>query len=184
MPTHKVDLGALSITQLSDLTGVSEKTIRSRLMEKGVRTVREDGRTLWYAPRQALPAIFKLGDSNPFAEKARLDAARADMTELDLAERRGELLPVADVEFALAALLSGARTRILAVPAKVAAEIAAETSPAACHALIERAIHEALEQIANVSVAHLSPRSETPGNRPPDSERSGGAQASAEAHGR
>lgn len=153
-------------------------------MEKGVQPAREDGRTLWYAPRQALPVVLRAGEANPFAEKARLDAARADMTELDLAERRGELVPVGDVEFGLAALLSGVRTRILAVPAKVAADVATETKPAVCHEIVERAVHEALEQIANVKVAHLHPGAATSGSRSADRERSGGAPPAAEADGR
>jgi terminase small subunit / prophage DNA-packing protein len=91
-------------------------------------------------------------------ERARLARAQAEAQETKNRVDGGGLIPLGDVEFGLTALLSGVRTRLLAVPAKVAAEVAAESSPAICHDTIERAVHEALEQIASVEVVQLADR--------------------------
>lgn len=96
------------------------------------------------------------------AELAGLNRAKREAQEMKNELTRGELAPVTDIEFALAKLCSGVRTRILAVPAKVAPAVAAESSPAVCHEIIESEIVEALEAISNVSVATLPRGDETP----------------------
>ena len=69
MPTQKADLSRLSITQLRELTGRHATTIRKRL--KGLKPLAKDGRTIWYAPREALPLLFGIGglDLTPWEPK-------------------------------------------------------------------------------------------------------------------
>lgn len=59
MPTHKPDRTQLSISELSDVTGFAKETVTKRLRAAGVHPVREDGRTLWFAPQEALPALYE-----------------------------------------------------------------------------------------------------------------------------
>lgn len=118
MPTHKLDLGALSLTQLSELTGSNLRTVAKRLREAGVETSRTDGRTLYFDPRVALPVVLGSGEGlNPAAQKARLDSARADSEELKLRVRRGELIEAAAVFHGWAAMALAWKNRIRAVPA-------------------------------------------------------------------
>lgn len=70
MPTHKADLSRLSITQLHELTGRTKATVRKRL--KDLKPIAKDGRTIWYAPREALSLLFGIGGLDLTAERARL----------------------------------------------------------------------------------------------------------------
>jgi len=153
MPTHGPDLTELSITQLAALTGCAKATTRSRLNAKGVKPVREDGRTLYYHPPTALPVILGQGEGlNPQAEKARLDRVSADLKDEELKRIRGETATRAEWEAATVALASALRARLLAVPAQIAAEVAAAGGkPAECHAIIERAQLEALGGLAKAT---------------------------------
>ena len=85
--------------------------------------------------------------------RRRKAVADAELVELDLAERRGELLPVADSEAALIALASGVQRRLLAVPSKVAPLAHAAQSTQEAEALIRDAIYEALQDLADAGDA-------------------------------
>ncbi len=153
MPTHGPDLSALSITQLAKLTGCAKETVRKRLDAKGVAPARRDGRTIYYHPPTALPVILKAGDGlNPAAEKARLDATKADLAELDLAERRGELISASEAEAAIVVILTAVRTKLLALPAARAQEWAASSEPAECEEIAAEAVREALEALSEAEV--------------------------------
>ena len=78
--------------------------------------------------------------------RARLDLAKALLAELDLAERRRELLPARDVEARLADAFANCKTKILGVPSR-----ARQMDPALTHAqlaLFEKLLREALEDLA------------------------------------
>lgn len=114
----KPDLSQLTVTQLSELTGVSEKTALKRLRARAIQPVREDGRALYFAPQAALPVVLQVGEGlNPAAEKARLDRAKAELAELELAKRRRELLEAAEVERSWSGLVLTWKERIRGLPA-------------------------------------------------------------------
>lgn len=146
VPTHKAALNELSITQLAELTGQAKETVSKRLRARGLQPSRVDGRTMWFDPRIALAVL--LGGGSQQAEKERLDAARADLYELELEEKRKELIPRADHQRALIALATATATRLDAVPARVAPEVAIESDPATCQAIVARYIHAAREDLA------------------------------------
>lgn len=150
MPTHKPDLAELSISQLALLTGFMPRTVRKRLAAAHVAPCREDGRTVWYEPPAALRALY--GAPSGGAERARLDAARADLAELELARRRGELINAEDAAAAGAAVASGVSQRIMALHV-LAPLIRAADSDAEGAAVLEEGAREALEEIANVGHA-------------------------------
>lgn len=77
---------------------------------------------------------------------ARKEAAAADLAELELAERRGEMVDAKQVYADFEAHIATARTKLLAVPSRLgqeAPELAARIVPVA-----ERLIREALEELA------------------------------------
>jgi len=78
--------------------------------------------------------------------KMRLDA---DLKEIELARERGELVAIADVEKEIADLVLATKARIMAVPARLAAELLGETSRVMAQAKIERALKDSLVQLAN-----------------------------------
>jgi phage terminase Nu1 subunit (DNA packaging protein) len=81
------------------------------------------------------------------AERARLAAAQAGKTELDLAERRGELLDVDVVASLWARLVTEAKTRVLSLPNKIAPRLIGCTRESA-RALLEMELHAALRGIS------------------------------------
>lgn len=79
---------------------------------------------------------------------ARRHEAQADLAEMDLAKRRGQLIEIADARAEVIAKFTLLRTRLLGVPSRVAQHfphLAAEIVPA-----IEQVIHEALEELADM----------------------------------
>src|SRR5262245_24800593 len=58
MPTHHTNLTELSISQLAELSGRAHETVARVLRRAHVTPTRSDGRTLYFDPRRALPAIF------------------------------------------------------------------------------------------------------------------------------
>ena len=79
----------------------------------------------------------------------RLLAAKADMHELDLAVKRGDLVSIAETEKAMTDLVIATRARILTVPARVAGELVGEKSRVMAQARIEKALKEALSLLAH-----------------------------------
>jgi hypothetical protein len=101
------------------------------------------------APGAAPPATG--GDEPPVEDyylvKARRERAEADLAELKLAELRGELVRVADVRAAYAKRAAGLREAILQLPARLSAQLAAESDQAKCHDLLQADLHGILAQL-------------------------------------
>lgn len=81
------------------------------------------------------------------AAAARREAAKADLAELDVAERKGELVPADEARAVLVDKFTIVKTRILGVPARVAQRmphLAAEIVP-----VIDELLRDALEELAD-----------------------------------
>jgi phage terminase Nu1 subunit (DNA packaging protein) len=116
-------------------------------------------------------------------ERARLASEQADSMAMKNALQRGEQAAISDLEFAVTSLLSGVRGKLLALPSKLALELAAEGDPAVCQELIAKGLHEALTEIAEVSVRDLAARRDAPGGEADHRERGEGAPPSDRADG-
>ena len=79
------------------------------------------------------------------AAGARREAALADLAEIEVAERREELVPVEDVESRLVAVFSQCRNKLLGVPSRARQQDPALSMPQI--ALFESLIREALEDL-------------------------------------
>lgn len=79
--------------------------------------------------------------------RARLDMAKAELAEMELAERRGELLPAQDVEARLTEEFSQSKTKLLGIPSRARQQD--PTLRADQLALLEKLIREALEGLAD-----------------------------------
>ena len=78
--------------------------------------------------------------------RARREAAEASLAELELQEKRRELLPARDVETRLVNVFAGCKTKLLGVPAR-----ARQRDPSLSAeqvAMLEGLIREALEDLA------------------------------------
>lgn len=148
MPTQR-DISKLSITQLAWICRCAKDTASKKLREAKLEPAGEDGKTTFYDPRDAVPILLGVGEGlNPAAEKARLDRAKAELAELELQEKRGELAPVEDQESVLIALVTTLASRMDGVPPQAAHEVARESDPAVCQEIIARHIRAAREELA------------------------------------
>jgi phage terminase Nu1 subunit (DNA packaging protein) len=82
------------------------------------------------------------------AARTRRERAEADLAELKLAEQRGEVIRTAAVRATWAASLASARDRLLTVPDRCAAVLAAEGNPQRVHELLTKEIHAAMSELA------------------------------------
>lgn len=111
------------------------------------------------------------------AERARLIKAKADLAEMEAAQRRDELLPAAAVEDAWTEVLARLRARLLVLPDRLAPVVFEETSIAGARSLIRQGIAEALTEIATMSIAVDAVRAEATGGRNPEGAGDSGAAA-------
>ncbi|MGB0890484.1 MAG: hypothetical protein ACPGWS_09390, partial [Solirubrobacterales bacterium] len=147
--SHADDLSQLTTTQLASLCGRKPATVKKRLGEAGLEPARKDGRSVWWASREALPILFGSDRLDLSAERAKLTRAQTEKTEMQLAEMRGESVPAGEVEAALVQLASTVVPRLRGVPTKVAPIAHSASSIAAAEKAIREAISEALEEIAD-----------------------------------
>lgn len=99
---------------------------------------------------------FETGGSESFEKaRARKTAAEADLKLLQLAERRGILVPVDVIQTTLARVAERIRQRILGIPDRWALELVGLEEEADARAVLERAVSEALEDLAALG-SHLA----------------------------
>jgi phage terminase Nu1 subunit (DNA packaging protein) len=75
-------------------------------------------------------------------------AAEAEMAEIELAKARADVVRIDDVAQQWDAILSGVRTRLLALPTKVAPMVAVENDQSIVKEMIEDGVYSALGELA------------------------------------
>jgi len=83
-------------------------------------------------------------------ERARLLKSQADMSELKVQHRQGELVTRESVEAATFTAIRAARDRLFNIPDRVAGLLAAETDQHKIHAMLTKEIHQMLEDLSDV----------------------------------
>lgn len=82
--------------------------------------------------------------------RARLTAARADITELERDKLAGRQVPVEEVERAWQTVVATMRSRLLTIPSKVAARILAAKNANEAQEIIRREVYDALAELEGV----------------------------------
>lgn len=144
--THSLD----TISKLLDLT---PRRVQ-QLSKEGVIPKSERGRYELVPAVRGYIRYLKERSINPgvvsFDEvRARKTAAEAEMAELELLEKKGDLLPMQQVVDTWLDMVAACRTKMLSMPAKLAPVVAVEEAPAVCKQIIEEQIIEALDEIAS-----------------------------------
>lgn len=149
---------AQPITVIAKLLDLSERRVQ-QLSREGVIPKATRGQYdlvgsvrgyVRYLRDQALRA--QAGAPDYASERARFIRARADLAEMEAEEKRGSLIAAEDVETAWIAVLAALRTRLLALPDRLAPRLHAEESPAGMRDLMRGAVREALEELAETDV--------------------------------
>lgn len=143
MPTQK---------EIAEHLDMSERHVRDVLKSHGIdwTTSTLDHIRITYIRDLREKAAGRGGDAQQSLTAARTAEANAS-TELKLmmiAEKAGLLVPVEEIEPLLLAMVTAARTELLALPNKLVAEIKALTGAEVDAALIEERIHESLNHLA------------------------------------
>lgn len=140
---------------LATQTGWTERRI-ANLLAKVPPDGERSGRKAWLIRTLMKAASGQLGDGgetlNPAAERARLDKARADKTEAELAKLRAELVPASEVDGLWLRIIARFRTVVLTVPGSVASKLRPGMTPSEIEALIREAINSALAELSSTEV--------------------------------
>lgn len=153
--------------QLAAALSVNKRTIETFQLDQDFPAPRRHGRKnlyplteciAWFVEHRIAQRIGEAdgGDSLDLAQErallARAQRHRADVGRereaLQLARERGELVAVADVADDVGAEYDRVRSRMLALPAKLAPIIAIEPGIDVCRELIEREVHAALLELS------------------------------------
>ena len=142
----------LSFTAIAKYTDIPNSTINywhdrgyivdSDEMEPIVKSI------IAYLRKQVEDKEQKNDKNNYFAEKTRLTSAQADKIELENAVRQGKLLEASECERAWSGLVGNSRARLLAIPSKLAPELAITNDPIAVENRLKLAIHEVLWELS------------------------------------
>lgn len=148
----------VSQIDLAEILGATPKSIRAwerlglPVQEKGRRGVasRYDiGACIAWAIERAEAQAHAMPDDTDFEQaRARKTAAEAALAEIELASARGEIVKLADISKAVGGALATTRARLLQVGAKVAPMADLRPDEATLRALLDDALHEALEPIS------------------------------------
>lgn len=143
--THSLD----TISKLLDLT---PRRVQ-QLSKEGVIPKLDRGRYELVPAVRGYIRYLKERSINPgvvsFDEvRARKTAAEAEMAELELLQRKGDLIPMQQVVDTWLELIASCRSKMLSMPAKLAPVVAVEDNPAVCKQLVEEQMMEALDEIA------------------------------------
>lgn len=86
-------------------------------------------------------------DSGYWKSRARRERAEAELAELKLRELQGQLVRADDWAAALAKRAAAFREGLLQIPARLSAQLAAETDQARVHTLLEDELRHVMEQL-------------------------------------
>lgn len=148
-------VNARNLANLFDLT---ERRIQ-QLAKEGVIPKASHGKYPFLAAIKAYIKFLQArvyGEDQPTSEtnigkeRARLVKANADTRELELAVMRQEYLPRKVVQVAWEKQIASWRTKALAVPIKMAAQLHGVESKREIQAIARQLIYEALEELAQV----------------------------------
>lgn len=81
--------------------------------------------------------------------RAKKVAAEAEITELELAKVRGELVVASDVVSAWIDTLMSLKAKLNSLPSKAAPLVAAEDEASVCQNVLDELVREALEELSN-----------------------------------
>ena len=141
----------VSITTLSEWTQHDRRTIKRRL--DGL-DFEDNGRGGYlYDSASALRRIY-LGnpsedsDLDPPRERAALDRARRHLAEIELEVKRGNLIPVERVQETWQTLAANVRSRLLALPGRLAVATTGTATLQDSEREAKKLIHECLSELS------------------------------------
>ena len=94
----------------------------------------------------------ELGDSIEFdIEHARLEKAKREKAEIQLAELKGEMHPAADVEYVMNDMITAAKSKLRSIPVKVSPRLCSQPDSSIIKNILSQGIDDCLMELANYS---------------------------------
>ena len=137
----------MSISAISDLSGVDRRTIKKRLED--LKPIKK-GSSHLYETREALPLIFLSDDEYDLSkERARLAHHQANITQLESQVLKGELNPADEVLSQWEKMVSGFRAKMLAMPTKTSHLLVNVQEFDEVESILKSHIYEALKELSD-----------------------------------
>lgn len=159
---HRVKAGqVVGLGEFAKLIGRTENYVREAIgngmpvVQRGDRGTSwqiETGPAIWWMIQWAVLQANGAERLRVRDPKTRKEMAQAELAEMNVALRRGELAPVAVMRAGLEAAVARARARLLSIPTKTGAMVAG-MKPAEAKAILEEQIFEALKELAQAQIA-------------------------------
>ncbi len=146
----------LTIAQAADRLGLTRQGLGQWLegrhhesirLHRGKREFAWPAFPRWREQTMRDEAVARARPEDYEAAKARKMAADAELAELELARRRGELCAVADFEAALETAFSRVRTRLLNLPAKSSPHLVGLRSITEAQGALEPFVEEVVAEL-------------------------------------
>lgn len=150
---------------LAEITGYHGSTLR-RFIQDGMPVESGEGRNrrfdtakvIWWLEYRHLTQE----EAGVLDARERRTLAQAELLEIELARKRGEVADLAEVEMAITRAFSDCRARLLALPTKWAPQLKG-LEEGQLQALLDQGIEEALYELTTVDPAGFCPEAVLPG---------------------
>ncbi|CDX01288.1 Hypothetical protein DPCES_1401 [Desulfitobacterium hafniense] len=153
-----IDGLVVSTSVISSLFGLTDRRVR-QLVEEGVIDKVKNGSYELAPTVKKYVMYLRLGTDGKelekdaeaiyMAEKTKHEAAKRQIAEIELAQMRGQMHDAKDVEREMSKMLAAFRTRMIALPSKVAPMLIAQNEISVIQDLIQKEIYEALYELSN-----------------------------------
>jgi hypothetical protein len=141
----------LSISQLSEVTGIDRRTVKKRLANVELHEV--DGRAHRYDAHAVLPILYgevssENIDQRLVEEQLKYETARAEKIRIEVDKLRGQLVAVEEVARVVEKEYTAVRQGMLSIPTSLAMSLAIETDTKEIKRQLEDAINAVLAELS------------------------------------
>lgn len=150
------------IQELSELTGYNRAAVRRAIDRVGLQPAASDAaaaagfrsNSITFNSELALRALYGEAEAlDPSQEKAALDRTRRELAELQLAERRHEMVPADAVRTAITSAAMQVRSQLMALPSRLAADLTSMQSMRSIEKLLSEEINSALSDLVRIRLS-------------------------------
>lgn len=160
MPLH-------SVTDLSDLTGMSRERVSRKLRDLPYETGYRNARM--YNSIQALPMLYEFNNEAVDLNMARAKLAQKQVQKIDfdMEMKSGNFIPYDIMLAAAQRIFVAFRTRVCSIPTKIAPKVAAMDDPIDVEELLEDHLNEALDELNDLGtfIEQFGPRAADRGGK-------------------
>lgn len=103
----------------------------------------------WVVSTKVRAAVSSTSPADLDEARARKTSAQAQLAEIELQRERGEVVPILEVADAVGVEYAAVRSRLLAIPPKLAPLMVNTQTARESRELLEQAIHEALSELSS-----------------------------------